>query len=1310
MSLNGLDDPKVKEAHDAAFSEPGGWFLLKYASRDEIDILARGNGGIVEIRNAISEYEETSPLYGFLRYRRRSVIIKYLPEGCSRLIQARVTVHFNSVCERFSPHDTTFSITTASELKDTKLSAACSLHAASGSTSSSTSSLRRRRLVEIAEEDEEEQQRASKRQSLGEVDAPDAPAAPANEEATGDENPASETEPPVVLDAELAASPEKGNFTNTTDPPNFIGVPRPPSPAKSFDTAARRMSSQSTRPDYYSYSSYGRQKVKLGPRPSLDQSGRPQTATGTTFRPVSTIPAGFKLFSKGSKKGKSKDSAGNDPSSSPEQQHAVPEITFGNSIVPMPEPPDSPVVEEPRRPHTSSGPGPGRPSTSSGASFVMPPFKQTTPVKEKMTPEKARLMKAMQLREKKKKMSMMPPVPALPPAEQYDKETEETSPESTIPEETTDKKLEVEDTDQDDKLSLSQADSAIVMEAGIPAATDQASEAAQTDSLPASPYIASSEAAQSTKASSLSESTDETVQISHDKEETEEDDRPDVDDSFPPVDTQEEPTQAEVEDATEEVPLPVPEPTVAEEPETAPLDAQEDDDDEAEAEVEASPIARISAALPVSKFSTVNGVTTDENGAVPNRNPEAEVEEDVTDVRQERRRSSLRIPKSKFSTRDLRADAGTATEITPPLPVIPTIENAAEAEVVANTEPEPNDEIQLQGSKDQDRTSMHSRLSRKTATLEPIRTDLAASSRGSHNLSDDEELLDELQSATVEEAKPIMVAKSPMTPVFPALIGKDGSVPSGVRTVSQPNAPKWPSLLSPRDVPPPSGTRSISSGAAFLHKITQQQAPSGGLAPKKANIGSSISQRIKALEKLSAGSGEANATEPAQPRPKTPSANFFSVRKSSVREPSRSPSVAERATSFSKSSPPPPGTRESSPETSRQRSRERSASLANRLTMFESGPPPPLPPSRGRTESIQVKARIVRDPSIPVGSMPDHKDPTEYSQLELKQSPLIVDHQKAEPELPMRAANPAPAPVPKETIQERRMSREKRRSESNDRGSEVEPKARRSSLSIVKDFIKERRKSLTSPSVDNLMAPTPSTPSRSPSRPPSVHQNPAFPRRLSISSRRSSVSKDPGTGGTLSPSAHTETSGSGDESKSGTSEKKSSKSRAGRFMRRLSSSLHGSRGKNTPTGISPTLHEEVSTEAINTRTPEQHEHTGPTIVAYMGDVNVQFPDNLLWKRRSLCLDSQGFLILSTAAATAAPMDKQPSGAGVKRYHLSEFRMPYPPEMEVQELPNSVVLDFVDGSGLQVACEDRAGQMHVLQILVEAHKNHSSFGQ
>lgn len=62
-------------------------FVLKYAARDEVELLDQGAGGLPEVRKAIENYEETSPLYGFLRYRRRVVIIRFLPDGCSRLIQ-----------------------------------------------------------------------------------------------------------------------------------------------------------------------------------------------------------------------------------------------------------------------------------------------------------------------------------------------------------------------------------------------------------------------------------------------------------------------------------------------------------------------------------------------------------------------------------------------------------------------------------------------------------------------------------------------------------------------------------------------------------------------------------------------------------------------------------------------------------------------------------------------------------------------------------------------------------------------------------------------------------------------------------------------------------------------------------------------------------------------------------------------------------------------------------------------------------------------------------------------------------------------
>ncbi|KAM0431030.1 hypothetical protein ACHAPT_005667 [Fusarium lateritium] len=1214
MSLNGLDDPKVQEAHEAAVAEPGGWFLLKYASRDEVELLSRGSGGVVEVRNNVAQYDETSPLYGFLRYRRRNVLIKYLPEDCSRLIQARVAVHFNAVCERFSPYDTTFEIADAKELKDTKLSAACSLHAASGSNSSSSSSLRRRRLMEIAEEEEEEQQqRANKRQSLG-----------ADQD---DERPqtAKSNQEPVMLNSDLAASPEESNFTaaSTSEVPNFVGADdRPVSPSQSVD-APGRMSSQSSRPELFSYSSYtyGKPKVKLGPRPSLETGNRPRTAGG--FRPVSQIPSGFKLFGKGSKRNKSKDETAN-----AEELLAVTEN-------------ETSVSEEPQIAHTEIT----RPATSSGVSVpnspMMPPPPPSKPV---ISPEKARLMKAMKLREKKKKnlaikAGRASASPLTSPVTSEDGPLEERLEENQ--EQAEDENVNTET--ESDRPSISNADSGIGLDASSASMnTDQASDLTQTDSHPDSPVIASSEPEISTKASSLSESTDETL---HPKSE----DAPDEDEKA--IDD-----EVAAEDDTPKEPAPATESQLVIE------EKAEGTTVEAASEAGTSIPDRQTASLANSGKPETSKIpdTLDTSDTTNVNNKDDEPLSPSS--------PALKIPKSKFSTQDLRS-ANTN-------PAAPE-QNAREGSPIIVTE----DVEEEAGNKDvttETTTKLpETKQPKRKANIEPIRTDFftdtsrPASQTG--HLSDDESLMEELQSATLEEAKPMLVAKSPVTPVFPSPTKGDRS-PHIIRTVSNPVRGNF---LAPGDATLTSA-RSASSGAAYLHKVAQQ--PVGPNLAKKSNVGSSISQRIKALEKLSANSGEPITIATSRERP---SSAFFSVRRS--REPSRSPSVADRASSFNRQNlrtpPSRSGSRDESPERTRRTRRERSNSVASRLSMFE----PPVTESGGSPgstsrgpESISVTAKIVRDPSQNTAkNMEPPKDPSEYNPVELKQSPLLVDHQKSAP-----VWTPAALEMPKETLLERRMSKEgRRRSQSRNRSKD--DKSRRSSLSVVKDFINDRRKSLTSPSSEALPS---SAASRSPTRPPSTHN-----KRLSISSRRSSFSRDKEN--VLSPSATTESSASGDEAKSNSDK---TKSRAARFMRRLSS-LSSSRGKTTPpTVLSPTVQEEVPE-------PARPVTTGPpSIVSYMGDVNVQFPDNLLWKRRNMCLDSQGFLILS-----ALPAQSSRAAQGTKRYHLSEFRAPYIPDVEVQELPHSVVLDLIEGSGVQLACMDRAGQTKVLDILRDAHASHAT---
>ncbi|KAG5662780.1 hypothetical protein KAF25_005198 [Fusarium avenaceum] len=1198
MSLNGLDDPKIQEAHEAAVAEPGGWFLLKYASRDEVEILNRGSGGVVEVRNNVAEYEDTSPLYGFLRYRRRNVLIKYLPEDCSRLIQARVAVHFNAVCDRFSPYDTIFEITEAKELKDTKLSAACSLHAASGSNSSSSSSLRRRRLMEIAEEEEEEQHhRAIKRQSVAGEDE-DGDVRPKTAKTSHDTVLSAE---PVTLNSELAGSPEHSKFTDasTSEVPNFVGAEdRPDSPSQS--DAPPRLSSQSGRPDLFPYSSYnyGKPKVKLGPRPSLETNGgRPRTAG--SYRPVSQMPSGFKLFGKGSKKEKSREEAATEDVPA-EDKDAMP-AQDGLKIV-----------------HTELT----RPATSSGVSIPgSPVLPMPPPAKPTISPEKARLMKAMKLREKRKKNladeSAGAPSPPL---------------ESPGPSEggsSTDRAEDNEDQHEteSDQPSMSNADSGIGLDGSSASMNnDQTSELTHTDSHPDSPIIASSEPEISTKASSLSESTDETLHPKNEDVQDRDQDNKADDDMAPGNSLDEQPVAVET---------------------TTPVAETLDEEKVQNPAAEPESHNETTVSTQKSNVSTNNTDPTVDKIPDASETPQVSANISKADEPLSPTTAALKIPKSKFSTQDLRSAAASAPVPASSSPKRSTRENSPII-VTEEAQDEKKDEEHSDAKQEKRKTS-----------IEPIKTDF---SEDKGHLSDEEDYMEELHSATLHEAKPMTVAKSPVTPVFPSPTKGDRASTFG-RTVSNPVQSK---LLAPGDVLAPndvtsSSARSVSSGAAYLHKVAQQ--PSG--LSRKSTVGSSISQRIKALEKLSATTGETLSPVVTPASRERPSSAFFSVRRS--REPTRSPSVADRTSSFNRQNlrtpPSRSGSRDESPDVARRTHRERSNSVASRLSMFEANPPE-NGDSPG-SESISVTARIVRDPSQNAAkSFEPAKDLSEFNPVELKESPLLVDHQKASPVWTPAAFEPV-----KETIIERRMSKEGRRSESNNQ--DKEDHSRRSSLSVVKDFINDRRKSLTSPSSDAVSAKG----SRSPTRPPSTHQAP----RLSISSRRSSISRD--RENVLSPSATIDSSASSDEAKSNNEKKKS---RTGRFMRRLSS-LSSSRGKTTPpTVLSPTVHEEMA-EPVRPAT------TGPpSIVSYMGDVNVQFPDNLLWKRRNMCLDSQGFLLLS-----ALPAQSSRTAQGTKRYHMSDFRAPYVPDVEVQELPNSVVLDLVDGSSVQLACMDRAGQMGIL---------------
>jgi hypothetical protein len=95
-------------------------------------------------------------------------------------------------------------------------------------------------------------------------------------------------------------------------------------------------------------------------------------------------------------------------------------------------------------------------------------------------------------------------------------------------------------------------------------------------------------------------------------------------------------------------------------------------------------------------------------------------------------------------------------------------------------------------------------------------------------------------------------------------------------------------------------------------------------------------------------------------------------------------------------------------------------------------------------------------------------------------------------------------------------------------------------------------------------------------------------------------------------------------------------------------------------------------------------------VVDIGDVNVQFPESFLWKRRFMRIDDQGYLIFSPPATEGSVKSVS------RKYHLGDFKRPTLPDYEREEMACSVILDLKDGRCIQCACESKQFQQQVLQ--------------
>ncbi len=949
-----------------------------------------------------------------------------------------------------------------------------------------------------------------------------------------------------------------------------------------------------------------------------------------------------------------------------------------------------------------------------------------------MTPEKARLMKAMKMREKKMKINASTTGDSDPSSAVHNNNdsTREEEADTSISQESKISPSAAAE-GEDHSSSIPPSDSGISVDPLTPMSinTDTRSYGTTSESHPPSPTAASmSEIGDSTKASSLSESTDETVQpnkeisVSGHSED-------DEDKSHDAVNThdkahenahdkahenaqetahdKEEPLEMVAEDEAADLNELRPVETDEHAPKVTPEDPHAITLKEAVSEDATS--TAISHTSHISQESQqISGTHTSSllptEPSKPPRDSDADAEDltskhptklNTTDLdtsladQDDSPKSVLGVPRSKFSTSEPKSATSSLSSRSPTFPVsklrskfsaqdddddddddddasgtlpsqpsIPTsivvhrisgesrtvkVENRVDTRLWQIPENQESVVVPLKSS------------GRKSA--ESVNTGLAAKktpqSEVSDPLLDDDALMDELQSAEVQEARPMLVSKSPITPVFPGSTS-DANTNSNnnlVRTVSNPI--RGP-LLVPSDVTQ-SSARSVSAGGAvLLHNITRQPS-SAGLQSKKGGVGSSISQRIKALEKLS---GKPEPAGDGRPKTAAPTSSFYTIRKGNNRQKS---GADDDGSLEDESGDTAPGNPEKHTHT-----RARSGSMANRLTMF--GGYGGFNVLNNRPDSIQVTARILRDPTQATSTQLDaRRDPGDFGPVELKESPLIVDVRNSGSELQLKTDKVPAVDAQGETVQE---------SPSSEEGGK---KSRRPSMSVVKDYIKERRASVMSRSTDNL-----ASPNRSSTRPASASSNKG--RRMSTSSRRSLSYDDRENRGNMTPlrSPSAMSDASGDEG----SDKKSGKSRASRFMRRLSNSLTPNR-KNGSANISPTLVEESADEAAAAPKAPAAPEAQSSMSAYMGDVNVQFPNHLLWKRRNMCLDSNGWLILSAVQGAAI-------AAGIKRYHMSEFCAPYTPDVDVEELPHSVRLDLTEGSCLQIACEDRAGQMNALR--------------
>ena len=1075
-----------------------------------------------------------------------------------------MTVQFQSVVEKLTPHDTVFTFATSSELRDSKLSAACSLHTASASVKSSNESLPQRGLAEITEDafespiDKAHDTKDLKEDSGGDKDRPtsgDPQFEETNRSAGANRNHSqslsiTRRSPPrprnSSTDKALPLRPESRDKIT----PYAILDYGDPETRRSIEG---RLSSQSGRPSTrdpphaYEY----KPKVKLGPRPSMDSSAsRLEKSNGTgTFRPVSTLPAGLRMPPRKIVSGRPKSSQaqGDFSDRMPSRQ-------------PLPLAPMTPI-RIPDRDAVIANSG------------LPTPAKTPDPKSPKMTPEKRRLMKALQIRQKQLAAQKMvtgnetetvldelentrpdtgdsgssilangvtPPaesdlehVPIGVPIKEEHRDVE-ASPIS-LPETSEELSTQASSiTDDEEVLGRRKQD----LDTKPESTTSEPSIPAPPNSQPA---ILQFENQEETKLSTALEegqgpaTSDENLGFEVKAH------KPELVSETLAVDEQHELLSSH---SPLELPLKTEDGLFKSE-------GHSEEDNEGSAVVDLVPATHSPA------FEDV-GSSTKEIDATDRVSHT--VQSEAADKFSEQGFQSDHAPASQRTNEDVAGLEASETSSLPtkkehlqhlnasevPLPPVDDDEelslhapqapsHSTPSILISSSKPEVHSLGAMSIDKCQSQTSdvtatqtsssnninEHNveRRVRRQGVIDPMQRVSSSDHLEEHFLSD-ESFMEELKSATLQEAKPISVSKSPIKPVF-SRSESEKSVADmrASRSVSSPLTSQSPDVdaFTPR-LPTPLSARSFSASQSPRPEAQQVVPP----LPKKIGVSTGISQRIRALEQLSA--------RPVSPSSQATSPNtsaFTSLRKTSQRGAPAAPDAGNMNSTISRPSTAYPSPT-SSPETIK-------SNPFKQLTKLGST----------RPESVTVTATIIRDAKNKTPETP--LNPSEPRAMDLHQSPLVVEHQPMGPP----PLSPLKPPRPRYA---RYSSARSGSSSSTDRKGDASP-------------------------------------TKSPTR-----------RRDSFASIRSKSSRT--TSDAELPRTISDNTPSGATTPDGTKEEKRDSKRS-RLMKRMSSISSMSR-RSIAQALSPSPKESPIME--------HHEpvlETPPSSSVDIGDVNVQFPDTLV---------------------------------------------------------------------------------------------------